>query len=343
MPDPAVSAPDQGEILLLATESQVYAFDLSETFRIAMGRHESNDVQLHSRNVSNHHAELLKEADGLYLHDLRSTNGTFLNDEKIRHCRISAGDNIRIGSHLLSVQFKPRKVAWEGASRLYSEDVFAIGAEGTLVSIRDSADQTRKTHPSGNPNDLALVDLLKILSTVDRKTLVVVRAGNEEARIRVEKARIPHAACRRASGEKALYRVFGWEKATYQLQAVSPDAAPAETITLPPDTLLMEGVQQAQDVEKLWKQLPAPETPLRLKEDCPLPLAALSPAEIDVYRHLVRCETIGRVLEESPLPDFKTLSLILSLVSKGVFETVTSSDALFEGTIVSRPKLTGPN
>src|SRR3972149_7378714 len=127
MPDPAVSAPDQGEILFLATESQVYAFDLSETFRIAMGRHESNDVQLHSRNVSNHHAELLKEADGLYLHDLRSTNGTFLNDEKIRHCRISAGDNIRIGSHLLSVQFKPRKVAWEGASRLYSEDVFAIG------------------------------------------------------------------------------------------------------------------------------------------------------------------------------------------------------------------------
>ena len=49
------------ELLLLATEQQVHAFALKETFRISLGRHDSNDVQLGSRTVSNYHAEIIKE------------------------------------------------------------------------------------------------------------------------------------------------------------------------------------------------------------------------------------------------------------------------------------------
>ena len=40
-------------LLVFVTESQVHAFDLSVTFRIAIGRHESSDLQLNSRTVSN--------------------------------------------------------------------------------------------------------------------------------------------------------------------------------------------------------------------------------------------------------------------------------------------------
>ena len=36
----------EGKLLLLTTEQQVHAFSLSETFRIALGRHDSNDIQL---------------------------------------------------------------------------------------------------------------------------------------------------------------------------------------------------------------------------------------------------------------------------------------------------------
>jgi hypothetical protein len=65
-------------VLLLATEKKVYGFDLLETFRVAIGRHDSNDLRFNSRNVSNYHAEILIELDGLVLHDLGSTNGTYV-------------------------------------------------------------------------------------------------------------------------------------------------------------------------------------------------------------------------------------------------------------------------
>jgi predicted component of type VI protein secretion system len=338
MSDKPAADAAKGQILLLATESQAYAFDLSETFRIAIGRHESNDIQLHSRNVSNHHAEILNEAGGVHLHDLRSTNGTFLNDEKVRQRELRSGDKIRIGSHVLTVNLKERKVAWEGASRLYSDGAFEIGTKGKLVPVRASAEQARKTHPSGSPSDLALADLLKILTSIDRLTLLEVRDGAHEARIILDKGGVLHAECARAKGEKALYRVFRWESASYELKAVPSDSNSARTIALPTDTLISEGVQQAEEVDKLLAQLP--EAPLRLKEDCPLPLAALSPAEIGIYQSLIRYETIDKVLEESSLPDYKALSLIQTLIRKGVFEDSSGTDSLLEGTVVSQSKMT---
>jgi pSer/pThr/pTyr-binding forkhead associated (FHA) protein len=71
-------------VLLLSTEKKVFGFDLLETFRVAIGRHDSNDLRFNSRNVSNYHAEILIEPDGLVLHDLGSTNGTYVNEERVR-------------------------------------------------------------------------------------------------------------------------------------------------------------------------------------------------------------------------------------------------------------------
>ena len=85
-------------LLVFVTESQVHAFDLSVTFRIAIGRHESSDLQLNSRTVSNYHAEILNENGRIVLRDLGSTNGSFVNDEKVREQTVESGDRIRIGS-----------------------------------------------------------------------------------------------------------------------------------------------------------------------------------------------------------------------------------------------------
>lgn len=338
MPDEKRDGATKGEILLLATEKQAYAFDLAETFRVAIGRHESNDIQLHARNVSNHHVEILNEADGVVVHDLSSTNGTYLNDEKVRQCQLTSGDRIGVGSHVLTVHLKPRKIAWEGANRLYRDGTFEVGARGHLLALKTGSEQGRKTHPSNNPRDLAVSDLLKILSTNTLSTTLVVRRASEEVRIFVDNGRVMHAEGGNAKAEKALYRVFGWDNATYELMELPTSSSVPHTVALPVDTLIMEGIQQAEEVEKLIALLPPPDAPLRLKEDCPLPLAALSPAEIEIYQSLIRHETVDRVLEESPVTDFRIVTLIQSLLRKGVFEIAQSSDGLFEGTNVSLPQ-----
>ena len=72
------------------------------TFRVAIGKHESNDLQLNSRTVSNYHAEIMNENGRKVLRDLGSTNGTFVNDEQVREETVESGDRIRIGSHVLT-------------------------------------------------------------------------------------------------------------------------------------------------------------------------------------------------------------------------------------------------
>ena len=48
-------------VLQLATDRQGHSFDLKETFRVAIGHHHTNDIQLRSNRVSNYHFEILNE------------------------------------------------------------------------------------------------------------------------------------------------------------------------------------------------------------------------------------------------------------------------------------------
>jgi transcriptional regulator with AAA-type ATPase domain len=58
----------------------------------------ANEVVLAVRGISRHHAVLEIQGGSLTLRDLRSKNGTFLNGGRIAEARLTAGDEIRIGS-----------------------------------------------------------------------------------------------------------------------------------------------------------------------------------------------------------------------------------------------------
>ena len=102
---------------------------------------------------------------------------------------------------------------------------------------------------------------------------------------------------------------------------------------MPVDTLISEGMAHSVELGRLFATLPPMESPLCLKEDCPLPMTAHTPDEIEMFQLIVRHETIGKVLEESALADVRVLRLIDSLIRKGVFETNTRTDATMDGTM----------
>jgi hypothetical protein len=337
MPHPPKKQHTAGKILLLATEQQVHAFDLSETFRIAIGRHDTNDIQLGSRSVSSYHAEVLNEADGLVIHDLRSTNGTYVNDEEVRQHPLKDGDQICIGNHVLTVHLKPLESQEDGFIRYRrNPESFGVGTRGNIFSMRAGSKNAIKTLQVRDPRDLTLADLLKILTTNARTVMLSLRKDQEQGYVFVRKDRIVHAEYRQTTGEKALYRLFRWMEATYEVKEFPTAPTVQQTIDLPTDTLLMEGMQQVGELTSLLNQLPPLEVPLRLKEDCPLPLTAHTSAEIEIYQRLIRYQTIATVLEETPMPDVRILRLIHALIRKGVFEVADSSSALLEETFVFR-------
>ncbi len=338
MQDKSPTKTDEGQKLLLSTESQVSAYDLSSTFRIALGRHDTNDLQLVSRTVSNFHAEVLHEEGRLVLRDLGSTNGTYLNDEVIHEAQLQSGDRVRIGNHILDVQLEQSNGGTEEQPCTRRHPNFLeVGVCGNIISMRGGMQEAVKTLPAVEPHDLSLPDLLKLLAAVPRSVTLVLRKGSEEGHIYICDGKITHAEYGVARGEKALYRFFGWQKAEYEIQELPESLSVQRTIALPADTLIVEGMKQIEDVAKLITQLPPLEVPLLLKEDCSLPVSALSSAEIHIYQNVICHETIARVLEETRMTDCRALRLIQALLEKGVFAVSEVSDYALEATVNLRP------
>src|SRR5689334_1299087 len=65
--------------------------------RVTIGRSTGNTVVLDDREVSKMHAEIVTEPEGFVVHDLGSSNGTFVNGKKVERHKLSAGDIVEMG------------------------------------------------------------------------------------------------------------------------------------------------------------------------------------------------------------------------------------------------------
>jgi hypothetical protein len=198
-----------------------------------------------------------------------------------------------------------------------SADGFAPGARGRILApkARPFTDADERS-----TLDLALGDLLRRLAGRTGSARVVLEREGSKAELFFDGERLFHVAYEGAVGEKALYRLFSWHEGIYEIQTLADAASHPVTICLPLDALVIEGMDHAQELGKLIAALPPLAVPLRLKEDCPLPLTAHSPAEIEIFQAIIRHETIERVIEASPWTDVRVARLIASLLGKGVFE-----------------------
>jgi predicted component of type VI protein secretion system len=80
---------------------------------VKIGRAIDNDVVIDNPAVSGQHASV-ENLGGMYvLEDLKSTNGTFVNDKRISRCRLQDGDLVRIGKHELAFEHAGQEEAEE--------------------------------------------------------------------------------------------------------------------------------------------------------------------------------------------------------------------------------------
>jgi hypothetical protein len=79
-----------------------------EAPRLVLGRDASADVVLHDAWVSRYHALLIRDARGLWLADLHSTNGTRVNGKPVHMHRLQHGEVIRLGQYAIEVDCPQR-------------------------------------------------------------------------------------------------------------------------------------------------------------------------------------------------------------------------------------------
>lgn len=100
---PAISLIDRSGIV----ENKENTFSVPE---VTIGRDPGNTISIEDETVSNRHAFLIYRNGHWWVEDLISTNGTFLNDEKVVTPTILiSGDDLHIGNQFFEVRISENK------------------------------------------------------------------------------------------------------------------------------------------------------------------------------------------------------------------------------------------
>jgi len=72
-----------------------------------LGRSARNDFQIDHDSISRFHAEIEIHDDGMFVRDMDSSNGVFVNGEQVEECPLESGQVLRLGDVSMEVKDAP--------------------------------------------------------------------------------------------------------------------------------------------------------------------------------------------------------------------------------------------
>lgn len=97
--------------LTMSTEGKVVKEIPIDQACLTFGRKKDNDIEIDSMSVSSHHAKLVMIDDQAFVQDLGSTNGTYVNGEKISQAAMDDGDVVTMGTYSLKYAAEAEKAS----------------------------------------------------------------------------------------------------------------------------------------------------------------------------------------------------------------------------------------
>jgi hypothetical protein len=257
--------------------------------------------------VSRKHAKISAAGDQIVIQDLGSTNGTFVNGEKIKKVRLKEGDRILIGTSIIKL------IAVEGAQVVSEEK-----ARETLKQTGQRQNVSGANKPmSGSIDEIPLPDLLQLLST-SRKSGVLAVRGEGHGKIHLRKGQIYYSSIDDnydLSPRKAMFRLLTWTTGTFELEP--PDEKSVlEEIQESTEALLMEGMRQLDELRRIEGDLPARDEALTVPTPLMPPLRELQPAELDAFQLVLSFGQLQAVLDRSPRTDLETAQSLINLMQR---------------------------
>lgn len=103
--------------LLIYNRDGIKAVPLTENKRITIGRKHPSEVVLRDSCLSRQHSMIQLHSGQVWVEDLRSTNGTWIDGERVRRAQVSSNSVIRFGVNFASVQsLNPKELRFYGLS-----------------------------------------------------------------------------------------------------------------------------------------------------------------------------------------------------------------------------------
>ena len=283
-------------------------FPLKNDKEIVIGRSSELDMVLVEDMVSRKHAKIVIQAGKVTIADLGSTNGTFVNGEKIKQARLKEGDRILIGTSILKLVGQEA-----GAKQLDDKE------------IKDRMEQVAAQKPkssgamSGRIEEVPLPDLLQLFQTSKKNGVLIVNNGQSEGRIFLRGGKVYYAVIdndHELGPQKSFYRLITWDKGSFEL---GPPDGQEFMIELEESTeaLLMEALRQLDELRRIEKSLPPRSATLQVAMPLEAPLRELKPEQLDVLQLVHNYGSTALVLDKSDAADLETPTALNELIQKG--------------------------
>ncbi len=287
-------------------------FPLVPGKEILIGRSNDLDMVLAEDMVSRRHARIGFQGDEIFIEDLASTNGTFVNGEKIKRSRLREGDRVLIGTSILKV------VASDSSGKTTEEqarrDMEIVAAHRRTSQVRSMA---------GSIEEIPLPDLLQLLGTSKKNGVLVIRTEDEVGRVFLRKGDIYFASINdmeEIPPMKSIFRMLSWQQGSFDLDQPDTREFP-NAIDLTVQSALMEGLRQMDELNLIKDQLPNLRARIRMETPLTAPLRTLSPEELDVVQLIINGGSFEQILNRSLASDLDTARVVLKLIESGYVRT----------------------
>jgi predicted component of type VI protein secretion system len=156
-----------------------------------IGRREDCDLRIPLGEISRKHCRLIRDGDTLRVEDLGSSNGTYVNGQRVQEATVAAGDTIQVGSLAFVVQIDGMP-ADEELQPVRSNAV--ANSQGSGGPLEDSGADVAMAPAAAEPADGDDFDPMAILDGADSAPGLIPDPEDSGAMILPEDSAAPAAS-----------------------------------------------------------------------------------------------------------------------------------------------------
>jgi len=284
-------------------------FPLKGDKQLIIGRSSELDIVLVEDMVSRKHAKITLAGGQITIEDLGSTNGTFVNGEKVKTLRLKEGDRILVGTSIL-------KLMKVGANAVELSDA-QVKQNLEQVAVVQSQRQT-KTAMTGKIEEVPLPDLLQLFHTSKKNGVLVVN-NQQEARIYLRQGKVYYAVINDnhdLGPQKSFNRIITWEVGDFELRP--PDNQEFLTeLDESTEHLLLNALRQLDELRRIQGSLPAMNETLTISVPMQPALKDLKPEELDVLQLVINWGSLQGVFDNASQDDVVVANTVADLLKRG--------------------------
>ena len=290
-------------------------YPLPSEKEIVIGRGGELDIVLVEDMVSRKHAKITTQQGKIVIQDLGSTNGTFVNGEKIKEATLHEGDRILVGTSIIKVV---------GADMSGNAEL-AMQARAKLNDVSAAAKRTSHVRTmAGNIAEIPMPDLLQLFGASKKSGVLVIRTDKHVGRVYLDTGLVQFASVDdnfEADPVKMFVRIMTWEEGAFEMEPPE-DRKFEKPMEVSTEGLLMEAMRQIDEFKRLGDSIPDIGSRLGLAKPLKGKLRDLAPEDLDVVQLALEKGDVQSII--SAAGDDDGLSSRLVKLIKGGYLAVES-------------------